>query len=93
MRSGDRAAASRWRRREPWPLWALLAVAWPFTLVLLAHAYSYTSQGLIAGSPGAYADWAAHLTYAGSFAYGANFRRPSTISGPRIARVGARFEF
>ena len=25
--------------------------------------------------------------------YGANFLRPSLISGPRIARVGLRFEF
>ena len=25
--------------------------------------------------------------------YGANFRRPSLISGPRIARIGVRFEF
>jgi hypothetical protein len=64
---------ARWARREPWPLWVLLAAAWPFTLVLLANAYSYTGQGLIAGNPGVYADWAAHLTYAGSFAYGANF--------------------
>jgi hypothetical protein len=63
----------RWGRGEPWPLWALLAVAWPFTLVLLAHAYLFTDQGLVAGNPGVYADWAAHLTYAGSFAYGANF--------------------
>jgi hypothetical protein len=64
---------ARWERGEPWPLWALLAVAWPFTLVLLAHAYLFTDQGLVAGNPGVYADWAAHLTYAGSFAYGANF--------------------
>jgi hypothetical protein len=63
----------RWGRGEPWPLWALLAAAWPFTIVLLAHAYLFTGQGLIAGNPGVYADWAAHLTYAGSFAYGANF--------------------
>jgi hypothetical protein len=66
-------AAGRWSRREPWPLWLLLAAAWPYTLVLLAQAYSTTAQGLVTGNPGAYADWAAHLTYAGSFAYGANF--------------------
>jgi hypothetical protein len=66
-------AADRWRRREPWPLWALLAVCWPFTLVLLGRSYQVTAQGLVAGNPGAYADWAAHLTYAGSFAYGHNF--------------------
>src|SRR5207237_549403 len=52
---------------------ALVAAAWSYMLVLLAHSYVYTSQGLTAGNPAAYADWAAHLTYAGSFAYGANF--------------------
>ena len=63
----------RWARREPWPLWLLLAVCWPFTLTLLAQAYAINDQGLVAGNPGVYADWAAHLTYAGSFAYGSNF--------------------
>jgi hypothetical protein len=66
-------AAARWRRREPWPLWALLAVCWPFTLLLLGRSYTFTAQGLITGNAGAYADWAAHLTYAGSFAFGRNF--------------------
>lgn len=66
-------ARERWARREPWPLWTLLAVCWPFTLILLARAYSYTAQGLVVGGTAEYADWAAHLTYAGSFAYGANF--------------------
>ena len=66
-------AAGRWRRAEPWPLWLLLVLCWPFTLILLGQSYTYTSQGLIAGNPAVYADWAAHLTYAGSFAYGANF--------------------
>ena len=66
-------AVERWRRREPWPLWALLALCWPFTFVLLGRSYQVTAQGLVAGNPGAYADWAAHLTYAGSFAYGHNF--------------------
>jgi hypothetical protein len=65
-------AVIRWARGEPWPLWALLAATWSFTLVLLAHSYVYTNQGLMAGNPAAYADWAAHLTYVGSFAYGAN---------------------
>jgi hypothetical protein len=63
----------RWARGEPWPLWALLGATWSFILVLLAHSYVYSSQGLMAGNSAAYADWAAHLTYAGSFAYGANF--------------------
>ena len=66
-------AVDRWRRREPWPLWVLLALCWPFTVLLLGRSYQFTAQGLVAGNPGAYADWAAHLTYAGSFAYGHNF--------------------
>jgi hypothetical protein len=66
-------AASRWRRGEPWPLWILLLVCWPFTLVLLARAYTYTAGGLEAGNVGVYGDWAAHLTYASSFAFANNF--------------------
>jgi hypothetical protein len=64
---------ARWKRREPWPLWALLAICWPFTLLVLARTYQFTAQGLIAGGAWSYADWAAHLTYAGSFAFGHNF--------------------
>jgi len=63
----------RWRRRRPWPLWALLALCWPFTLLVLARTYESTAQGLLAGGGWSYADWAAHLTYAGSFVYGHNF--------------------
>jgi hypothetical protein len=66
-------AAARWQRREPWPLWALLALCWPFTLVVLARSYQLGPLGLSAGGPWSYADWAAHLTYAGSFAFGHNF--------------------
>jgi hypothetical protein len=64
---------ARWRRREPWPLWALLALCWSFTLVILARTYQLNGQGLVAGGPWSYADWAAHLTYAGSFVFGHNF--------------------
>ena len=66
-------AVSRWRRLEPWPLWILLAISWPFALVVLGRGYLYTSQGLITQGAGFYADWAAHLTYAGSFAFAHNF--------------------
>jgi hypothetical protein len=79
-------AVRRWRRGEPWPLWLLLLAAWPFTLVLFAHAYTFTPQGLVAGNEGVYADWAAHLTYAGSFAYGRNFPPQFPIDpGHRLA--------
>ena len=64
---------ARWTRREQWPLWALLAICWPFTLAVLARTYQFTPQGLIAGGAWSYADWAAHLTYAGSFVFGHNF--------------------
>src|SRR5262249_12296103 len=66
-------ALRRWRRLEPWPLWILLALSWPFTLTVLAHRYLFNSQGLVTQCAGFYADWAAHLTYAGSFAFGHNF--------------------
>ena len=66
-------ALERWRRLEPWPLWAILALWWPFILAVLAHGYLFTSQGLVTQGAGFYADWAAHLTYAGSFAFGHNF--------------------
>ncbi|MBO0686671.1 MAG: hypothetical protein J2P45_26290, partial [Candidatus Dormibacteraeota bacterium] len=68
-----REAAARWARREPWPLWLLLLVAWPFTLVLLSRAYQDSGGGLTGGNIGVFGDWSAHLAYAGSFAYGANF--------------------
>lgn len=55
-----------------WPLWALLAICWPFTLHLFGQAFIPTAGGLDAGFGGVYGDWAAHLTYAGSFAYGHN---------------------
>jgi len=64
---------ARWRRREPWPLWALLAICWTFTIAVLARTYQFNAQGLVAGGAWSYADWAAHLTYAGSFAFGHNF--------------------
>ncbi|MDR0360635.1 MAG: hypothetical protein LBJ87_14375, partial [bacterium] len=60
-------AAGRWRAAEPWPLWVLLGVCWPFTLALLAHAYQVTPEGLVAGNVGVYADWALHLTFTSSF--------------------------
>ena len=66
-------ALDRWRRREPWPLWALLALCWPFTLAILARTYRLSADGLVTGGAWSYADWAAHLTYAGSFAFGHNF--------------------
>lgn len=64
--------AERWRTGKPWPLLLLLLVAWPFTFLVLSRAYEYTPSGLVVWGIGVYSDWAAHLTYAGSFAYAHN---------------------
>jgi hypothetical protein len=56
-----------------WPLWVLLGVSWPFTLHMLAQAYAFTPAGLVVGQQAVYGDWALHLQYAGSFAFGHNF--------------------
>ncbi|MGH7903865.1 MAG: hypothetical protein ACREPA_07035, partial [Candidatus Dormibacteraceae bacterium] len=70
-------ARSRWWRDprapcHPWPLAALLAVCWAFSLRLLWQAYRTGPNGLVAGYVNIWGDWAAHLTYAGSFAFGHN---------------------
>lgn len=70
---GPALASLRERLLPLWPLWALLAACWAYTLYLMAGAYVETPQGLQVWGIGVYSDWAAHLTYAGSFAYGQNF--------------------
>jgi len=55
------------------PLAAVLAVCGAWTVHFLHQAYVYTPSGLYAGYVGIWGDWAAHLTYAGSFAYAHNF--------------------
>jgi hypothetical protein len=62
---------ARWR--QSWPLWGLLAVCWAFALYYLGGGYQFTSAGLLTTGNGFYGDWAAHLAYTGSFAYGQNF--------------------
>lgn len=58
---------------HPWPLLLVLAVAWPYTVHLLGQVYDYLPDGLYAGYVNVWGDWAAHLSYAGSFAFGQNF--------------------
>jgi hypothetical protein len=58
---------------HPWPLLAVLLVCGAWTLHLLHQAYVYTPNGLYAGYVNIWGDWAAHLSFAGSFAYGHNF--------------------
>src|SRR5206468_5214553 len=59
--------------RHPWPLLAVFAVCAAWTMHFLHQAYVYTPEGLYAGYVNIWGDWAAHLSYAGSFAYGHNF--------------------
>ena len=67
-----RWARPPWASGHPWPLAGLLLVCWGYSLRLLLQAYRESPQGLVAGYVNIWGDWAAHLTYAGSFAYGAN---------------------
>ncbi|HSS60751.1 MAG TPA: hypothetical protein VLK30_04760 [Candidatus Limnocylindrales bacterium] len=72
-------ARRRWWRSplrnptHPWPLLAVLLVCGAWTVHFLHQAYVYTPTGLYAGYVNIWGDWAAHLTFAGSFAYGHNF--------------------
>lgn len=58
---------------HPWPLLLVLAVCGAWTLHFLHQAYVYTPNGLYAGYVNIWGDWAAHLSFTGSFAYGHNF--------------------
>jgi hypothetical protein len=58
---------------HPWPLAAVAVVCGAWTVHFLHQAYVYTPAGLYAGYVNIWGDWAAHLSFAGSFAYGHNF--------------------
>jgi hypothetical protein len=58
---------------HPWPLAAVALVCGAWTVHFLHQAYVYTPNGLYAGYVNIWGDWAAHLSFAGSFAYGHNF--------------------
>ena len=58
---------------HPWPLAAVVLVCGVWTLHFLHQAYVYTPSGLFAGYVNIWGDWAAHLSFTGSFAYGHNF--------------------
>jgi hypothetical protein len=66
-------ARARWATRRPWPLVAVLIVCGAWTIHFFHQAYVYTPQGLFAGYVNIWGDWAAHLSFASSFAYGHNF--------------------
>jgi hypothetical protein len=58
---------------HPWPVAAVLLVCGAWTVHFLHQAYVYTPSGLFAGYVNIWGDWAAHLSFAGSFAFGRNF--------------------
>jgi hypothetical protein len=58
---------------HPWPLAAVFLVCGAWTVHFLHQAYVYLPDGLYTGYVNIWGDWAAHLTYAGSFAFGHNF--------------------
>ncbi|HKC19256.1 MAG TPA: hypothetical protein VKE27_06440 [Candidatus Dormibacteraeota bacterium] len=61
------------RRNTSWPLLLVLLVCGAWTVHLMHQAYVYTPAGLFSGYVNIWGDWAAHLSFAGSFAYGHNF--------------------
>lgn len=68
-----RWASSLRSHSHPWPLLAVVLVCGIWTVHFLHQAYVYTPTGLYAGYVNIWGDWAAHLSFAGSFAYGHNF--------------------
>jgi hypothetical protein len=58
---------------HPWPLAAVFFVCGAWTVHFLHQAYVIKPEGLWAGYINIWGDWAAHLSFAGSFAYGHNF--------------------
>jgi hypothetical protein len=58
---------------HPWPLLLVVLVCGAWTVHFLHQAYVYTPAGLYAGYVNIWGDWAAHLSFTGSFAYGRNF--------------------
>src|SRR4029077_410648 len=71
-------AIARWsapvrRAGHPWPLAAIFLVCGAWKVHFLHQAYLFKPEGLWAGYINIWGDWAAHLTFAGSFAYGHNF--------------------
>ena len=58
---------------HPWPLAAIFIACGAWTAHFLHQAYVYKADGLYAGYINIWGDWAAHLSFVGSFAYGHNF--------------------
>jgi len=71
------------------PLVSLTAAAGAVATRTLALAYQTTTNGISAGNLAVYGDWAAHLAYAGSFAYGEN----QALRSPLAAGTPLRYHF
>jgi len=89
-----RSAGRRLRRpardhRSLRPLTVATVVAGAVTTRTLSLSYQRTSAGLSAGSLATWSDWAAHLAYAGSFAYGDN----RSLQLPLAAGTPLRYHF
>lgn len=83
----DEAALAWHRMRLPWrdgrslrPLLLFTSACAAVSTRVLALGYQTTSDGLRVGHLSTYADWAAHLAYSGSFAYGDNRMLESPIA-------------
>jgi len=73
-----RDIATRWSPRlsapgHPWPLFAIVFICGAWTVHFLHQAWVVNGDGLYAGYLNIWGDWAAHLSFTGSFAYGHNF--------------------
>jgi hypothetical protein len=71
-------ARVRWMRPlrssgHPWPVLGIFLLCAAWTLPFFSNAYQYLPDGLYAGYINIWGDWAAHLSFTGSFAYGHNF--------------------
>src|SRR2546429_1018947 len=71
--AGARWSAPLSSSSHPWPLFAIFLACGAWTVHFLHQAWTYRSDGLYAGYVNIWGDWAAHLTFTGSFAYGHNF--------------------
>jgi hypothetical protein len=59
----------------------------------LAKAFTFKGTHTIRGFVDVYNTFNTNAVQDMTTSYGSNFLRPSLISGPRIARVGLRYEF
>lgn len=71
------------------PLAVVSAASLAVTTRILSLAYQTTATGVSAGSLATWADWSAHLAYAGSFAYGDN----RGLDLPIATGTGFRYHF